>query len=279
MGLKVLFWNINKCGNDFIAKLQDVCSDVDILLLAESRIDDTVISDTLGLNKIPFKSDFDEGEYTPKIYSRLKSPVLEHYSSSPSKRMCFYTLRTKEYGEIILVNLHFPSKASYDGANQLSIAATYSQWIREIELLRKHIKTIVVGDFNMNPFEDGMIQPHAFNSTLSAEIARNSPRTFHYEKYDVFYNPMWNWLGDKNHETGNDKIPGSHFFKTTTDVSQIYWNVFDKVIVRPDLIDAIDYSSLKIIETISINDLVSKKNSNTSTDHLPLTFTLKITAI
>ena len=100
MGLKVLFWNINGRGNSLINKLLSVSEDVDILLLAESRIDDSVIKEKIKLDKVTFKSEFDEIDLTPKLYSNISPGVLQHYSNAPSKRLCFFTLQTKELGEI-----------------------------------------------------------------------------------------------------------------------------------------------------------------------------------
>lgn len=271
MAIKVLFWNINRQDNIFITTINDVINkigNVDILLLAEANnISDTEIKNQLNLERIrPAFPDIDENDLTPRLYSNL--PNIQHYSTATSKRLCYFTLQTQEYGEIILAGLHFPSKASYNGLTQTSLAITYARWIKETEDIRGHKRTIVFGDFNMNPFEAGMIEPQCFNATLSADIAETEiSRTLHFEKYDYFYNPMWNWLGDKKHITGETKSPiGSYYYQRTTDVTQIFWNVFDKVIVRPELIEIIDYSTLKIIEY----------DSNKQTDHYPLTFSLKI---
>ena len=90
---------------------------------------------------------------------------------------------------------------------------------------------------------------------------------------------MWNWLGDREHNSGNHKIPGSFYYKTTSDVSQIFWNIFDKVIIRPEIIDVIDYSSLKLIEAITRDELITQDCENKEdyfTDHLPLSFNLNI---
>jgi hypothetical protein len=280
MAKKVFFWNINGRGNSFASKLASVATGCDIVLLAESKIDDVEIKDQLGLDRIPFKTSFDENELTPKLYSNISSPILEHYSNAPSKRLCFFTIQTKEFGEIILGGLHFPSKATYRGETQLSFANNYSKWIGEVEKLRNNKRTIIFGDFNMNPFEPGMIEPQAFNATLSYEIAKGGKRTSHFEKYDYFYNPMWSWLGDREYHSGVQKIPGSFYYKATSDVTQIYWNVFDKVIVRPEIIDSIDYSSLKITEAIPLVALINQDCENKEdnfTDHLPLSFTLNIT--
>jgi hypothetical protein len=276
VAIKVLFWNINRESNFSSIQLCTDIFDADILILAESFIPDNIILQETGLKKIESKLKnqltnlaMNENNLTPKLYARIN---IEHYNIAVSGRLSFYLLDTIEYGEIILASIHFPSKLFYDGASQSHIASLYSKWIKEIEAQRKHSKTILIGDFNMNPFEQGMIEPNAFNATLSYLIAKSGKRRFHFDDYEYFYNPMWNWLGDREHSTGNYKLPGSYYYKSTSDVSQIYWNVFDKVIVRPSIIDVIDYSSLKII------DVIPNEKLKTNIDHLPIRFQLIISA-
>lgn len=278
--IKVMFWNINHRDVKFAPTLNSIAIDVDILLLAESNITDAQIKTRLGLERVPLKSDFDEIDLTPKLYTKLPLSKIQHYSSSPSKRLVFYTLTTKEHGEIIIGGIHFPSKATYNGETQLSYANNYAKWVCDIEKLRNHQKTILFGDFNMNPFEPGMIEPQAFNATLSYDIAKSGLRTSHFDKFHYFYNPMWNWLGDREHHSGNPKLPGTFYYKTTSDVTQIYWNVFDKVIIRPSIIDVLDYTSIKVEEAIPRLKLVNQNSRikpDDFTDHLPLTFNLNIT--
>jgi exonuclease III len=277
--IRVMFWNINKLGDYFCNQLQGLTHErkIDILLLAESTIADDVILDQTGLTRVPLKSNTDEGLFTPKMYSRLKSKQIEHRETAVSKRMIFYSLNTKEYGEILLTGLHFPSKVYYDSQTQDTIAAIYSNWIKNTEDSVMHKRTILFGDFNMNPFESGMIKPDSFNATLSYDIARSErTRNFHYKEYDYFYNPMWSYLGDRSLLTGNLKLPGSYYYKSTTDVTQTYWNIFDKVIIRPDIIDCIDYSSIEIHEFIPQDKFIKVQ---TRPDHHPLFFNLNIEKI
>ena len=124
-----------------------------------------------------------------------------------------------------------------------------------------------------------MIEPQAFNATLSYDIAKSETRTSHYERFPYFYNPMWNWLGDRAFHSGKPKLPGTLFHKTTADVTQIYWNVYDKVIVRPAIMDSIDYAALQIHEAIP-NFMLMEKDFDSIpdnfTDHQPISFTLQI---
>lgn len=270
MAVKILFWNINGLRDFSVIHPLIDFDNVDILLLAESNIQDDILLLKTGLARVKPKIEMEGMALTPKVYSRIN---VEHYNTSASGRLSFFLLDTNEMDEIILAGIHFPSKASYNEETQTDLANTYANWIRDIESQRKHSKTIVVGDFNMNPFEKGMIGPHAFNATLSYDIAQKGKRRFHYEDFEYFYNPMWNYLGDRNHHTGKPKLAGSYFYQSTTDKSQIYWNVFDKVIVRPSVIDIVDYTTIEILEVIPRMELQSERKE---VDHLPLGFNLKL---
>ena len=149
--VNVVFWNLNQRGNGFCPTLKSIAHNADILLLAESKMSDDEVKVCVGLDRVPYKSDFDAEEFTPKLYARTSAVTIEHYSSSPSKRLVFYLLDTKEFGEIIIGGIHFPSKATYHGQTQLSFANNYSKWVSEVEQQRKHRRTILFGDFNMNP--------------------------------------------------------------------------------------------------------------------------------
>jgi hypothetical protein len=86
---------------------------------------------------------------------------------------------------------------------------------------------------------------------------------------------MWAFMGD--HSNGLPKLPGSYHYQTTTDAATTYWNVFDKVIVRPELIEKLDLASIKIEKSLDKHTFVDQKlkiNKTVYSDHLPLTFNL-----
>lgn len=76
--IKVVFWNINKRGDAFSSTLSGIANDADILLLAESNMSDAQIKLSLGLHRVPYKSDYDENELTPKLHARAEHVKLEH---------------------------------------------------------------------------------------------------------------------------------------------------------------------------------------------------------
>ncbi len=275
MDIRFLYWNINNNSNSFILKLEKIISNIDILLLVENnKISDSLIEDSLGMMKLDYKADFVETQFTPKFYTKFKDNELEYIGTSTSKRLIFTSLKFANTHEILVGGIHFPSKLNYDGLSQLQIAMEYVREIESIETLKDNRNTIIFGDFNMNPFDEGMIEPSAFNATLSEIEAKKISKEFHYKKYNYFYNPMWGFLGDRNYLSGIRKLPGSFYYKKAP-----YWNVYDKVIMRPQIIDIFDFSSLEIIDSLGDEKLVDTNfmiKNKIYSDHLPLSFKIKL---
>jgi hypothetical protein len=160
----------------------------------------------------------------------------------------------KSQDEIIIGGIHFPSKMGRKDSSQESTVANYVSFIREIEKERKHNTTLLFGDFNMSPFESGMIKPEYFNATLSEIIARKSVQNTSFGRNDFFYNPMWGFLGDKHFDNQQLRKPFStyYFENRTQDSSIIFYNIIDGVIMRASIIDIFDFDSLAIIDKINV---------------------------
>ena len=52
-----------------------------------------------------------------------------------------------------------------------------------------HPRTVLVGDFNMNPFESGMVGAAALHSAMSRQVWSRGSRTVKGHEYPFFYNP------------------------------------------------------------------------------------------
>ena len=81
---------------------------------------------------------------------------------------------------------------------------------------------------------------------------------------------MWNLLGDFNYP------PGTYYYRGSKEKNE-FWNMFDQVIIRPQLRDRFIDKELKIITKAGDNSLVNRKqhpNKNIS-DHLPIVFQLR----
>ena len=136
-----------------------------------------------------------------------------------------------------------------------------------------HKKTIIVGDFNMNPFDYGMIAGPAMNSVMTKKIASRGSRTIQKRKFHFFYNPMWGCFGDRS-----DGLAGTYYYDKSGHVNY-YWNIFDQVLLRPELIKFFIDQKLKILISDGNSSLLNSNgipDCNHFSDHLPILFSLEV---
>jgi len=144
--------------------------------------------------------------------------------------------------------------------------------IRKVEEVAGHRRTILVGDFNMNPFEGGMIDSKGMHGIMSRQLARTMERMGARQDYPCFYNPMWGCFGDLH-----PGPPGTYFFSNSSDPTNHFWNVYDQVLVRPELMDKL--SAVEVLESDGQDPLVTKQGrprKGSHADHLPLFFQLTL---
>lgn len=95
-------------------------------------------------------------------------------------------------------------------------------------------------------------------------------RTISGAKYKMFYNPMWNFLGDFH------TPPGTYYCNNGENVNP-FWNLFDQVLIRPQLAGSFVSDSLKILTgTSNLSFLNGNNHPNTAiSDHLPIVFEIR----
>jgi endonuclease/exonuclease/phosphatase family metal-dependent hydrolase len=141
----------------------------------------------------------------------------------------------------------------------------------EIESMeRKHAIdwTVLVGDFNMDPFSTPMVAATGFHGVRNKSIAHREARSIEARSYRFFYNPMWSFLTN-----AQDPVGGTHYFNPARPVNY-FWHIYDQVLVRPALIDRLE--NIAIPEAAGNVSLVTKNGLPNVSDHLPLHFTLNL---
>ena len=147
--------------------------------------------------------------------------------------------------------------------------------IEKIENDHNLHSNILVGDLNMNPFEKGIIKANGFQATMSGTIAKTKSRIVQGIEYKYFYNPMWSLYGDLM-----DEPIGTYYYRKA-ELINYQWNIFDQVLLRPDLIDRFAKNKLKILKSDGKKDLIDSrghpKKGEYYSDHLPIIFTIDLT--
>jgi len=85
----------------------------------------------------------------------------------------------------------------------------------------------------------------------------------------MFYNPMWSHFGDARTDTA-----GSYYYERAQHVNY-FWNMFDQVLIRPELAERFDANKLRIITSVGARSLrPDGRPDRNYSDHLPIVFEL-----
>lgn len=264
-----LFWNIkNNPIQPIIANLA-LRHEVDVIMLAECNVAPANLLSILN------ESTDNPYYYIPttdckriKIISKFQTeffPVVKEEDK--------FAIRHLKPFDILISMAHLPSKLYRKNNDQIISSIDLSKAIRESEEIVGHQKTILIGDLNMNPYEDGIIMASGLNGTMSRVIAQERMRRVDRKDCIFFYNPMWNFFGDFN-----SNPPGTYYYKQSTE-DNLRWYIYDQVLIRPDLLANFDICDLRILisdgnTNFLTNEGIPRKDH--ISDHLPLFFKLNI---
>lgn len=268
--LKLLFWNTNK--KKCLKELENIASyyEIDIFILVENPASSTEI--LLNLNKV-------NSNYFPQhpLSQCKKITVItkfHHDFAKPISEDTRTTIRKISIPlipEFLLCGVHLVDKMNNFNESQSENCTIIRKELEEIEKKEDNSSSIIVGDFNMNPFESGVVNANGFHATMSRKVALKNARTINARTYNFFYNPMWNMLGDIN-----KKVSGTYYYPRAEHLCY-HWNMFDQVILRPSLIKHFDENNFSILDNDGTKSLLTKNgipNKQLYSDHLPIFFTL-----
>jgi exonuclease III len=266
---RFLFWNINR--KPLAPVIADLAHEqrADIVALVECNIESHVLLKALNSTE---GSDFHLAPGLSKgihIFTRFSRDFLRPVYESD--RVMIGRLSLPARSGILLSVAHLPSKLHWTTESQSFECGELARQIAAEEDKVGHQRTVLVGDFNMNPFEPGVVAAGALHAVMSRVVARRQSRIVQGRHYRFFYNPMWNHFGDANSETA-----GSYFYNASEHVSY-YWNVFDQVLIRPELAEKFDPNSLQILKSARKGSLVrgdGRPDGTAYSDHLPIVFEL-----
>lgn len=169
---------------------------------------------------------------------------------------------------LIIAFVHFPSKL-YCSLNDLrAISEKLSKQVTLEEDNNSIVDSLLIGDFNVDPFEMPLISFSGLSATNGLVCSKREQVTRLGEKSKLFYNPMWTLYSNYKDR------PGSHkYSRLGEDV--VSWHFLDQVLIRPALIDSFKFESLKLLEGTENYNYLNKSRAPSLSDHLPLTCELE----
>jgi hypothetical protein len=268
-----LFWNLNRKPLEAVVSRLARRHEVDVVMLVESVTSPAVLLTSLNP---PATGDY---HYVPQL-GCSKVELLTRFPASfippvfETDRLTIRHLQLPGQVDILLAINHFPSKLHWDDASQAAESSQLAFDIRATEHRVGLTRTVVVGDLNMNPFEDGVVQANGLHAVMSRQVAALGSRTVQEREYPFFYNPMWSLFGD-----ATAGPPGTYFYRGGAQHRVFFWNMFDQVLVRPSLLDRFQTQDVQILDTDGEILFLSQQgvpNRNIVSDHLPILFKLSL---
>lgn len=266
--MRFVFWNVGRRGNPKLVAEVVRVHRADVLILAESNFDQELSAElnATGEDVYWFANVIQQARL--RVHTRLPRGTIRQLGE---KNWLSAFRVTPEVGqEFLLVGAHFASKYHLRPDSQAALSTRLRLSIDMWESEVGHNRTILTGDLNMNPFENGVVGSESLFAVMTRADARPRVRRVRGERRHLFYNPMWRLLAGQRDAPGTYRDNGS-------DPHSTLWNIFDQVIVRPDLLDYFDDESLKIITRAGGSSLAKPSgwpHKSAASDHFPILFEL-----
>lgn len=263
-----MFWNLYR--KNLIGPLIQIVLENEIDIVALVEMENLDIQGVISALKRQ-NQEWKVLEICPEANIRVLAKRHIHISVyTEDKRYTSYKI--SEGKEIYLFNVvHLSSSLHLEESARDQRAIFISQRLRKIEdeiFAESEFKSIVVGDFNLQPYSLGISSALGFNATMSITKARKKFRKVEDEPKLFYFNPTWKLMGD------NKIVQGTYYNSSDQQEKSIFWYSFDEILIRPFFIDRFNWDYFGIIENAGQHDFVSnaKINKTHYSDHLPIKF-------
>ncbi|MGV3724382.1 MAG: endonuclease/exonuclease/phosphatase family protein [Actinomycetota bacterium] len=271
--LRFIFWNLHRHASpETLARLAQR-HEADIVIVAEAAR--PPVEYQLALNREASAYHYRSTTGGLRLFFRLPSAAIEvlDLPDADLPHWCMWRVRVPGGSEFLLVGVHLLSKRWTTELGQQQEARLLAESIRNAESLLGHRRTVVVGDFNMNPFETSMVAAAGLHAVSTREVALRAERVVQARSYPFFYNPMWSCFGDSS-----PGPPGTYHY-ASGDHLTYFWNVFDQVLIRPELIACLPAESVQVLTDDGVASLASplgRPDAAACSDHFPIAFSLDV---
>ncbi len=263
--LTFLFWNIQKKPLLHRVARIAVANAVDVVILAECvQTDAELLAELNAGGPYRYKCP-DRTSDRFRVASTLPKRRIPSVYDDTSLRLSIHEIHAPHQPALTLALVHLPGK----NRPQPGVVQRVADELRDFEERQKHQRTILVGDFNLSPFDDSMVNALGFHALMTRELAgRRNGRIVQGAGYPTFFNPMWQFLADRGAR------PAGTFYFHDSGESNHFWYTLDQVMMRPELADKL--VDVAVVETDGVASLLDQNHGWPDTtggsDHLPLLF-------
>ena len=270
--MNILFWNTYK--NNHKSGIDDCLIELvidkrcDIIILAEYHDDVRYLCRQIN--------NISNVEYVPIPNNggceKIKGFINKKYrieNINEQHRYQIIKIETVSY-KLLIGMIHNISKLHASDDQQKENLRFFNHDVCEAEKSNKTKNTLIIGDFNANPFEVSCVSADTIHAIPYIQEVKKKSRTVQGREYEKFYNPMWKFLGMR-------EIPYATYYYNNSGLINYFYNIFDQIIIRPQLLNSFVDESLAIITNTLKHNLLTghKPNKEYYSDHLPIFCTIK----
>lgn len=283
--IKILSWNYEGKTNKYkLGALRE--------LVTENKIDIVVLQEASGIKIHSILST----THTEVIYDKISNGGVRIFLKNGTfiprnpARLGYYNkyallnLRHVKCSESFnIVGVHLYSKVGRTDRKQMWENLPFINEINIWENSSGSENSILIGDFNHNPFDSNINDPNVINSRDSRAFIKHQ---MNYKPIGVqdkyWYNPMWNLLGDNDPFLNTPRVTGTYYLNKR-DETQV-WNMIDGFMLRPGLMNSIHYKDSKVLTSTTNHKMVKSRTISEHesfihefySDHLPILLTIEI---
>ena len=269
-----LLWNVHghRLDGHIVRLVQR--HQVDVLLLLEHQSpDDTLFSQLNTVDtfyRVPSHDRFSVYvNFDVACMERILPPV-------ENDRVDYWNITLSRRNQVLFVLVHGLDIVNNPDPEKRSLFfERLAKTMPHIELKVGHKKSVVVGDFNANPFDSIVGGIRGLHAIRVRDVGGKVTRSVLNEDYEFFCNPMWSCYN--GWEQGP---PATHYFNGSGP-HEVFWHMLDQVVLRPQALHMFSERNLRVLTEAGNTSLLTKNglpDVRHTSDHLPVLFKLNLNA-
>lgn len=261
---RIIFWNVNKKDLTSLVCSIAKSTESDVIVLNENEVP---AGETLQALQENVSQDFYCPNSTPASESRFhcfcKDPKLDLSEIHSGSRTSVRKINIGQH-RILLALVHGVDMRNYDAETRQSFTQSLASDMRFVKGQQNTNKMVLLGDFNMNPYDRVMNLAAGLNAMMTKSCVEKGLRRHIGQDYDFYYNPMWSLFGD------NTDGPSGTVYDTSNQ-GPYGWSMLDQVLINHSVVNL--FRDVRILTEAGAQSLMDGKghpNSSTASDHFPI---------
>lgn len=256
---KIAFWNLKRANRFAVDLVRS--ENPDLLVLAECTDPDGVLA---GLRALSPRWTRVHDTEPQRVEFFTKSEARTELLSQ-GLRHAILGVHDTPLGSLLIAGAHFRSRMHAAVGRIAGDAAALRSDVLNAERESGHRRTVLIGDFNLNPFDRGLSSRDYLWGSCDKRLARRLMSSAATQE-SAFYNPSWSRMGDESIGPS-----GTYYTASEHDLDHRF-HTFDQALIRPSLLDSYEAGGLHVLKSVGTIDLTSANGIPTSRgpDHLPI---------